>query len=135
MNQERTLDRAVPYLLCPVTMEKMDAGLYIRTNGKGGAMPLVTEEYQVLNKKIHNKCIGISPTMCDDAKAKIGDGFYLVEIDMEKTNDRSNPYRTGNVIGLKKHAWAKMFKSPFPTDQWAYVSAPAVANIQRNLGV
>lgn len=129
---ERGLDMAMPYTVCPVTGEHIYDGIYIRSDKKGN-MPLLPENRQTFREHYHYKCIGVSPTLSKKAKESIGEGFYLVEYDPEKTTEENykqgNVYRTGRIVGLKKEVWGRMFKTPFPENQWTYVPAPFVQNL------
>lgn len=133
-DERRGLDMAVPYKACPVdTRHYINDGIYIRSYNDG-KMPLVKEENMTLHKEIHHKCIGISLIMCEECKAAIGEGFYLIEYDLTKSSEQDikdgNPYRTGRVSGFIKDAWERYFPgNPYPPHQWMYVYEPILKDL------
>lgn len=53
-------------------------------------------------EKLHNQIIGYS-NPCEDCQKVIDEGgFWLIGIDIEKTTDKNNPYRTGHLVAVKK---------------------------------
>ena len=54
---------------------------------------------------MHNKIVGFSEQPCKECQSWIDKGaFFIIGIDPEKTEDISNPYRTGHLVGIKKES-------------------------------
>ena len=53
-------------------------------------------------KSYHGQVIGfIESGMCKECKEKYKDKIVFIEIDESKSEDKNNPYRTGQVIEIK----------------------------------
>ena len=54
-------------------------------------------------ESLHNQVVGFSNTPCKECQSYIDQGaFFVIGCDMEKTDDMSNPYRSGHLVGIKK---------------------------------
>lgn len=54
---------------------------------------------------MNNKIVGFSEQPCKECQSWIDKGaFFIIGIDPEKTEDMSNPYRTGHLVGIKKES-------------------------------
>ncbi len=48
-------------------------------------------------KSMHKKAIGYAQEPCEECKELMTKGYILIEYDEALTEDKSNPYRTGNI--------------------------------------
>ena len=55
---------------------------------------------------------------CEEMKEK---AFIFIICDLEKSEDQKNPYRTGEIFGIKKEEAEEMFAPEFLTKGIAYV--------------
>ena len=54
---------------------------------------------------MNNKIAGFSEQPCKECQSWIDKGaFFIIGVDPEKTEDMSNPYRTGHLVGIKKES-------------------------------
>lgn len=116
------LDIALIHELCPVYLTPVNEQILL---GK----TLTENQIGSLEKNFHGKSIAISKELSENAKKEIGDGVFLIEIDPKRSEDMSNPFRTGNIIGISKDAFLRWFNSPFPINNWTYVEFPIVTQI------
>lgn len=58
---------------------------------------------------LNGKTIGYSEEPCKECKSVMEQAFLIIGIVEAKTNDNSNPYRSGNQWGIKKEAAIEMF--------------------------
>lgn len=66
---------------------------------------LLTEKAAKEVKDMHNKVVGFSEKPCKECKSYIDKGvLFIIGIDPEKSDDMSNPYRTGHFVGIKKES-------------------------------
>lgn len=54
---------------------------------------------------MHNKVVGFSEKPCKECQSYIDKGaFFVIGINPEKSDDMSNPYRTGHLVGIKRES-------------------------------
>ena len=54
---------------------------------------------------MNNQIVGFSEKPCKECQEWIDKGaFFIIGIDVEKSDDMSNPYRTGHLIGIKRES-------------------------------
>lgn len=54
-------------------------------------------------KSLHNKTVGVSRKPCKECQSWIDKGaFFVIGVDVEKTEDMANPYRSGHLVGVKR---------------------------------
>ena len=52
---------------------------------------------------MNNKVVGFSEKPCKECQSYIDKGaLFIIGIDAEKSDDMSNPYRTGHLVGIKR---------------------------------
>lgn len=85
---------ALVYKACPVCGQKNDEELL--TN------KVLTEEEARGIEKLHNKCIGYSDEPCKKCKELMEEAFLCIIYDKSKTTEETSPYRTGQILGIKK---------------------------------
>ena len=56
-------------------------------------------------KAMHNQVVGFSDKPCKECQSYIDRGaFFVIGVDADKTDDMSNPYRSGHLVGIKKES-------------------------------
>lgn len=56
-------------------------------------------------EKMSGKVVGFSEKPCKECQSYIDKGaFFIIGINSEKTDDMSNPYRSGHLVGIKKES-------------------------------
>ena len=99
MKTENKLGVALVKEMCPVCMKESEAIVMNRT---------LSKESKEEVEKMHGIVVGFSQDLCEEcetARTKDGaDGVYLIGVDMEKTTDRDNPYRSGKILCVKRDA-------------------------------
>lgn len=93
MNDNK-LGIALTKKLCPVCLKKMDGEIIMNTKLTKGNADKVNE--------LHGKVTHISKDMCNACKEAINDGVYIIGVDLSKTEDENNPYRSGHIVGVKR---------------------------------
>ena len=85
--------------ICPICGQINEDASTIAINS------LLTETAAKKVKAMHNQVVGFSEKPCKECQSYIDKGAFLViGIDAEKTDDMSNPYRTGHLVGIKKES-------------------------------
>ena len=80
--------------LCPICAKEIDGPILMGT-------VLSKKNAQKVNE-MHGKVIGWSPKPCPECQKHIDNGvFFVIGIDIEKSNDDDGLYRSGNIVGLK----------------------------------
>lgn len=53
--------------------------------------------------KMNGKVIGFSNKPCSECQKLINEGvFFIIGVDINKTEDYNNPYRSGHIVGITK---------------------------------
>ena len=66
---------------------------------------LLTEKAAKEVEDMNHKVVGFSEKPCKECQSYIDKGaFFVIGIDSEKSNDMSNPYRTGHLVGIKRES-------------------------------
>lgn len=56
-------------------------------------------------ESMHNKIVGFSDKPCKECQSYIDQGaLFIIGIDSEKSDDMSNPYRSGHIVGIKRES-------------------------------
>ena len=64
---------------------------------------LLTEKAAKEVEDMNNKVVGFSEKPCKECQSYIDKGaLFIIGIDPEKSDDVSNPYRTGHLVGIKR---------------------------------
>ena len=80
--------------LCPICAKEIDGPILMGN-------VLSKKNAQKVNE-MNVKVIGWSPKPCPECQKHIDNGvFFVIGIDIEKSNDDDGLYRSGNIIGLK----------------------------------
>ena len=80
---------ALVHELCVICAKEMNEQIVVNQK--------LTEKNAAEIKSMHNKAIGYSEEPCDECKELMTKGYILIEYDKALTEDKSNPYRTGNM--------------------------------------
>lgn len=81
--------------LCPICCKEIDGPILI-----GNRFSKKRAE-QINN--LNGKVIGFAKEPCENCKELIDKGcFFVIGIDISKTDDMSNPYRSGHIVGIKR---------------------------------
>ena len=93
---EKLLGTALVKRLCPVCLKEQDSEILMNK--------VLTEKNAQNVKKLHGKVVGFLDDGCDECKEKLPPekGTQFIVVDVEKTTDRENPYRTGSIFGVSK---------------------------------
>lgn len=94
MNKKSKIGTALVYEACPVCGKKCNEHIIINR--------VLTEKYAQKIEDLHNKCVGYAEKPCDECKDIMKEDFLCIIYDESKTKDESNPYRTGQIIRIKK---------------------------------
>lgn len=60
-------------------------------------------------EELHGQVIGYMDKPCKECQEYMSKGFLLIGVIDEKTEDKTNPYRSGNIWVIKHEAAEKMF--------------------------
>lgn len=94
MKSESNFGVAMATLICPVCGKDCDSVILMNQR----LTPKAKDEVE----ELHGKTIGYSDKPCSDCKEILEEKDILIEVDLSKTNDKSNPYRTGRLILVEK---------------------------------
>ena len=104
------LEVALTKTLCPVCLKEQDGDLILNSK--------LTEKAANEVKQLHNKVVGYGD-LCDECKIAIGDGIYLIGVDESKSENKNNPYRSGEIFGITKEAFNRIFNQENKL-QWTF---------------
>ena len=99
--KESTLGVALVKEACPLCGALSDGPIVMNS--------ILSEERAKEVKALNGKTIGYSEEPCKECKSVMEQAFLIIGIVEAKTNDNSNPYRSGNQWGIKKEAAIEMF--------------------------
>ena len=93
---KKLLGTALVKRLCPVCLKEQDSEILMNN--------VLTEKNADEIEAMHGKVIGFMEDACDECQEKLpkDKGSWLVVVDLEKTEDKSNPHRTGQLFGVTK---------------------------------
>ena len=93
---KKVLGTALVKRLCPVCLKEQDSEILMNT--------VLTEKNAKQVENLHGKVVGFSDKCCDECQEKLpkDKGSWLVVVDLSKTEDKSNPHRTGQLFGVSK---------------------------------
>ena len=93
---KKLLGTALVKRVCPVCLKEHDAEILMNT--------VLSEKNADNIEAMHGKVIGFMDDACDECQEKLpkDKGTWLVVVDLSKTEDKSNPHRTGQLFGVTK---------------------------------
>ena len=66
---------------------------------------LLTEKAAKKVEDMNNKVVGFSEKPCKECQSILYQGaLFIIGIDPEKSDDMSNPYRTGHLVSIKRES-------------------------------
>lgn len=93
------LDMALVNRVCPICGKVNESASEIII----GEKMVKTDDTEI--QKLHGKTIGFSEKPCKECQEWIDKGaLFIIGIDAEKSDDMSNPYRTGHLVGIKRES-------------------------------
>jgi len=87
--KEDTLGVALVHELCKICGKEINEQIVMNQR--------LSEKNAKDIKAMHKKAIGYAKEPCDECKELMTKGYILIEYDEALTEDKSNPYRTGNI--------------------------------------
>ena len=99
--KESTLGVALVKKACPLCGVLSDGPIVMNS--------ILSEERAKEVKALNGKTIGYSEEPCKECKSVMEQAFLIIGIVEAKTNDNSNPYRSGNQWGIRKEKALEMF--------------------------
>ena len=87
---------SIVHYICPICCKETNSQVIMNTK--------LTKSNAEKVKDLHNKVIGFSNKPCEECQKIIDEKnvFMIVGIDESKTDNTSNQYRTGHIIGINK---------------------------------
>ena len=80
---------------CPICCKPMDGPILIGNK--------IGKEYAEKVNAINGQIIGFAAKPCPECQKLIDEGvFFIIGVDISKTDDYSNPYRSGHIVGITK---------------------------------
>jgi len=119
---EKKIGVALVHELCPVCAKEMDGSIFINQK--------LSEKEAKNVEKMNGKVIW-SKELCLDCKDMKTKGFILIGAVEAKTQDATNPYRSGNVWCVKQEVADQLFAPhPAPPSGIAFVDVTVAEQMQ-----
>lgn len=99
--KEHTLGVALVKEACQLCGKTEDGPIILNTH--------LTEKNAKEVEEMNGKVIGYMKGPCKECKELMKQGFLLIGYIEEKTDDKTNPYRSGNQWVIKREAAEEMF--------------------------
>jgi hypothetical protein len=80
--------------ICPICGDVAEEGIIMNS--------ILTEEYAKEVKELHRKAVGYADKCCKECSKYKDDVVFFIGIDASKSD--KEPYRTGQIIGIKKES-------------------------------
>ena len=123
MGKEQKLGVALAKEACPACGALVDGPILMNTK--------LTKEAAEKTESLHGKVIGYLEKPCDHCADLMSKGFLLIGVDMDKTEDETNPYRSGHQWVITEEAVDKMFSDINKDAGYAFIST----HIARHIGL
>ena len=98
--EKKKVGTALVHELCPVCTKEMDSSILINTK--------LSERAAADVEKLHGT-VKWSPEWCEDCKDMKTKGFILIGAVEAKTDDATNPYRSGNIWVVTQEVAEELF--------------------------
>lgn len=119
---EKKIGVALVHELCPVCTKEMDGSIFINQK--------LSEKEAKKVEDMHGKVVW-SKELCPDCKEMKSQGFILIGAVEAKTEDATNPYRSGNIWCVKQEVADQLFAPhPAPPSGIAFVDVTVAAQMQ-----
>lgn len=120
---KKTLGVALVKELCPVCAKEMDGPIIMNTR--------LTTSMAKKVEDMNGKAIGWSKEPCESCKEMKSKGFILIGAVEAKTNDVTNPYRSGNLWVVKQEVADRLFAPhPAPKSGVAFIDVTVAAQME-----
>lgn len=113
---------ALTKTLCPVCTKEMDGDILLNTR--------LTEGEAKKVEAMHNQVIGWSKTLCPDCSDMKSKGFILIGAVEAKTEDVTNPYRSGNIWVVKEEVAIQLFGEKLPPQGIAFIDVTVAQQME-----
>lgn len=123
MKDDKTLGVALAKEACPACGALVDGPILMNTK--------LTKKAAEKTESLHGKVIGYLDKPCDSCQDLMSKGFLLIGVDMDKTDDETNPYRSGHQWVITHEAVEKVFKDVDTKYGFAFIST----NVARHAGL
>lgn len=119
---EKKIGVALVHELCPVCAKEMDGSIFINQK--------LSEKEAKKVDDMNGKVLW-SKELCISCKEMKSQGFILIGAVEAKTQDATNPYRSGNVWCVKQEVADQLFAPyPAPASGIAFVDVTVAAQMQ-----
>lgn len=119
---EKKVGVALVHELCPVCTKEMDGSVFINQK--------LSEKEAKKVEDLYGKVLW-SKELCQDCKDMKAQGFILIGAVEAKTQDATNPYRSGNIWCVKQEVADQLFAPhPAPPSGIAFVDVTVAAQMQ-----
>jgi hypothetical protein len=109
--------------LCPICAKtEMDGGIVMN---KRFSEPMAKKV-----ESLHNKVVAFSKEPCDQCKEYKAMGFVLIGVVETKTDDATNPYRSGNIWVVKQEVADRLFEGNAPKSGVAFIDVTVADQMQ-----
>lgn len=83
--------------ICPICGKEVDGPILIGNT--------FNKKHATQINNLNGKPIGFAKEPCPECKSWIDKGcFFIIGIDVSKTDDMRNPYRSGHIVGIKRES-------------------------------
>lgn len=121
-NKEKVFGTALTHTLCPVCTTQMDSAILMNTK---------LTATQASNVEKLNGTNTWSKELCEECKKMKALGFILIGAVEAKTDDVTNPYRSGNIWCVKQEVADKLFApNPAPTSGISFIDVNVAAQME-----
>ena len=95
--EEKKLGIAIVKYVCPICGQINEDASSIVMNTR------LTKADAKKVEEMHDKVVGYSDKPCKECQKILDHGaFFVIGIDLEKSDDMKNPWKTGHLVGIKK---------------------------------
>lgn len=103
MTKEKILGVALTKEACRLCGKEVDGPIVMNSR--------LTKNEAKKAEDLHGECIGYAEKPCEECQGLMKQGFLLIECDESKTEDHSNPWRTGRQWVIKQEAAKRIFQN------------------------
>lgn len=121
MGNEKKLGVALAKEACPACGALVDGPILMNTK--------LTKKAAEETESLHGKVIGYLEKPCEKCQTLMSRGFLLIGIDMDKTEDETNPYRSGHQWVISTESADKTFKDVNKDAGYAFISTDIAKRI------
>ena len=119
--KENILGVALVKEVCPICTRQMDGPIIMNTR--------LSEKNAKEVESLHGKTVGFSEEPCSECKEMKEKGFILIGVVEAKTDDKKNPYRSGNIWVITHDYANKLFNNTPPDKGVAFIDVIAADKV------